>query len=43
MHLLKENSLEVDELTEVTSNLADLVENFKQIAGDSDQSSDEED
>lgn len=35
--------MESDELTEVLNNLAGLVENFKQIAGDSDQSEDEED
>ena len=35
--------MEQDELTEITSNLASLVEEYKQIAGDSDQSSDEED
>ena len=29
MHLLKENTMEADELTEVTNNLANLVENFK--------------
>ena len=43
IHLLKENTMESDELTEVLNNLAGLVENFKQIAGDSDQSEDEED
>ena len=36
MHLLKENTMESDELTEVLNNLAGLVENFKQVAGDSD-------
>ena len=36
MHLLKENTMEADELTEILNNLASLVEEFKQIAGDSD-------
>ena len=35
--------MEADELTETINNLASLVEDFKQIAGDSDQSSDDED
>ena len=43
MHLLKENTMEADELTEILNNLASLVEEYKQIAGDSDQSSDEDD
>ena len=36
MHLLKENTLEADELTEIINNLASLVEDYKQIQGDSD-------
>ena len=36
MHLLKENTMEADELSEILNNLASLVEDFKQIAGDSD-------
>ena len=43
MHLLKENTMEADELTETINNLASLVEEYRQIAGDSDQSSEEED
>ena len=29
MHLLKENTLEADELTEIINNLASLVEEYK--------------
>ena len=43
MHLLKENTMESDELAEVVNNLASLVEDYKTVAGDSDQSSSEED
>ena len=43
MHLLKENTLEADELLEIVDRLASLVEEYKQVDGDSDQSEDEED
>jgi hypothetical protein len=41
MHLLKENALEADELSETINSLASLVEEYKAISFDSDQSSDE--
>ena len=43
MHLLKENTMESDELVEIVNNLATLVEEYKVVAGDSDQSSSAED
>ena len=43
MQLIKENALEADEITEISNSLASLVEEYKAISFDSDQSSDEDD
>jgi len=43
VHLLKENSLEEDEIKEIVERLATLVEEYKLIGFDSDQSDEESD